>query len=269
MEYKIFVCSSSGIDLVSHSNTISSIPINLSPSNIESYKENVDLKSDYYYVRRLFDKKIDTKVEKQSTNSINEIINKYKNKEMDIYILLSGYYDDIDSQALSVDNVYAFNYNVYGYTLLSMALALDEALKNREENPFIKLHSRLNNSKAVYLLPKKELIFRLNKNDLEIDIKKNLSNEAFIIEDGDFIKKDDIDDIIKYIEYINASEDNYEIVMEYIDSTSLYLNYFENLILELRPYLKKIKKIQIAPSFSSLLNKYSFGITFIKLEESK
>ena len=143
MNYRIYVCSSSGINNISHPSTIKSIPLILEPSLLESYLENNELNIDMFYTRARFDKRFQRKVEKRSTEEINEIIKKDKMDNMKIYILLSKFYSFEDANLLSNDNVYAFSYDLYGNALMSMALSLNNSIMNNHENIF----SDLNNDK--------------------------------------------------------------------------------------------------------------------------
>ncbi len=264
MKYKIFVCSSSGIEYISHSPLIRSIPLELKPSNIESYYEN-DLDFNLFYARAHLDKKMNLVVKKRTVEDIKNIILPYKNDETNIYILLSGFYNDDDCKELSSDKLFVFRYNLYGYTLAHMALMLEKSIKRKADYIYADLNYIKDNTFSLYLKPKNELEYFYD-NDTKKEIISSLSNSLFsCIDQGNYNSKISNELYNNYLNRIlSANKDNHFFI-EYTNSNSLYLNYFLELLNNSFVDIP-IDMIQISPSFSSLLNENAIGIGYIKKE---
>lgn len=265
MNYRIYVCSSSGINNISHPSTIKSIPLILEPSLIESYYDNGDLNIDMFYTRAKFDKRYQRKVKKRNIDEINEIIKKDKENKMTIYILLSKYYSDEDANALSCDNVFAFNYNLYGNTLISMALALNNAIQNDNEKIFDDLNKVKNKYYSFYLSPKRDIEFKKNDYNTENEIVSVFNKaKCYQITKGEFSSINSNFD--KLINPILETKDKIKIFIEYVNQNSNYISYIEKLILSKNPNAV-VKRIQISPSFFNIIGENAIGVGYKKNEE--
>ena len=158
MKYKIFVCSSSGIEFLLQSSAIKSIPLELKTSNIEKYYEN-ELDYNLFYSRAHLDKKMKLNVNKRTIDDIKDLISQYTNEETNIYILLSGFYNKEDAMALKNDNVFAFQYDLYGYVLSRMAITLEKTLKKNIDDLYLDMNSIKDRTFMIYSTPKKDMEF--------------------------------------------------------------------------------------------------------------
>ncbi len=263
MNYRIYICSSSGINNISHPPTIKSIPLILEPSLIEQYYENSDLNNEMFITRARLDNRYKKNVKKRSIKEIKEIIKKDIENKMTVYILLSKYYSDEDSDLLSNDNVFAFNYDLYGNALISMALSLDNAISNNYEKIYDNMNIIKNSYYSIYFSPKNDIECQRHYKNIEDEINILFDKaDAFQIIDGEFnsiIANNDY--LLNEIDIIGI--DN--IYIEYTNQYSNYLNYLENLILAKNPKAV-IKKIQISPSFFNIIGENAIGVGYIKNE---
>ena len=265
MNYRIYICSSSGINNISHPSTIKSIPLLLQPSLIENYYENNELNIDMFYTRVKFDKRYKKKVNKRSVEEINEIIKKDKENNMNIYILLSKYYTDEDANELSIDNVYAFRYNLYGNALISMAMALNNAIANNDEKIYDGLNNIKNNYYAFYLEPNRDIEYKKKDFHTENEIFNALNKaKCYQISNGEFNYINS--NFNKLINPILNTRDKVKFFIEYVNQNSNYISYIENLIISKNP-MAVVKRIQISPSFFNIIGENAIGVGYKKNEE--
>lgn len=263
MNYRIYVCSSSGINNISHPSTIKSISLILEPSFLESYLENNELNIDMFYTRARFDRRYQRKVKKRSTEEINEIIKKDKMDNMKIYILLSKFYSLEDANELSNDNVYAFSYDLYGNALMSMALSLNNSIMNNHENIFSDLNNDKNNYYSFYISLKNDMEYKKNDYNIENEIVKSLKKAKYYqISNGEFTSiNSNFDSLINPI--LNT-KNKVKVFIEYVNQKSNYISYIEKMILSKNP-MAVIKKIQISPSFFNIIGEKAIGVGYKKI----
>lgn len=264
MKYKIFVCSSSGIEFISHSSSIKAIPLELKPSNIEKYYES-DINSDLFYSRARLDKKMNLIVNKRSTSDIKNIISQYENEETNIYILLSGFYNEDDKNALSSDKVFVYQYNLYGYTLAKMAISLEKSIKRKADYIYADMNYIKDNTFVFYTNPKVDKEYFYNTNTKN-EIINNLSNSLHsYIDQGKYNIKVTNTTYNEYLNKLLNENKESHFFIEYTSSNSLYIKYYLELLQNSFPDTS-IDLIQISPSFSSLLNENAIGVGYIKKE---
>lgn len=263
MKYKIFVCSSSGIEYLLHSSAIKSIPLELKTSNIEKYYES-ELDYNLFYSRAHLDKKMKLNVNKRTIDDIKDLISQYTNEETNIYILLSGFYNKDDAMALKNDNVFAFQYDLYGYVLSRMAITLEKSLKKNIDDLYLDMNSIKDRAFMIYSTPKKDMEFFYN-DEKKKEISAIISNNLYsYIDKGIYNTKIINGSYNSYINRICSKEEDF--IIEYTNSNSLYVKYFEEILINFFPEIS-IKKIQISPSFSFILNENAIGVGYIKNEE--
>lgn len=268
MKTKIFVCSNSAIDYVTHDSNIEAIPVILSFSNEEKYEDYLDISTEAFYNRICVDKKAKAKPIFQNYSKISEHIDEAKKKgyEQVLFILSSKEFANLYvSTMIAVSehkdiNCYIYNANTVSYPLVYMAQEASKMFKNSStyEEVFARLEDiRLNH----------QMLFYVHKNDAAKTAIKN--GKLYTIKDGELVlfPKEkgftSYEQLVNIYSNINNSDEIIPFLL-YSSKTNILIELVLDLLIDINPNYKKMKSYPIAPGVGIKMGNNIIGLGYIK-----
>jgi len=273
MKTKILVSSDSGIDYMSHSYSISSIPSMIKFFEIETYFDYIDITSEKFFNRLKYDTKVKPEIMPMQLdylrNDINVALESYDN----VLIVVSDLLDYSLTFNFLKDE-YGKKIDFYvtpatGFVLSTMVIEADKALKEEKTiKEAIKVMENIYNNSAMLLLnPQIDISISENVNEEKrveekrkgkINIVTSAGSKEIIDKDRDFV----VALIKNYLDLI-GNENVLPYIM-YSSSYSYYLKLLESKLLIIHKRYKTIKKIPISPNLGMKYGKNVIAIGFIR-----
>ena len=277
MKTKIFVCSNSGIDYISHSKNISSLPVTIKFNAEEEYIDYLDAISDAYYNRVKHSKMKPTihpikkdRVVEMLENTINA---QYKHA---LFILSSEEFIQIEDIVLEAAeglniSIDIIKTNAISYPLASMTIEADKML-NKQNKRMKTVENRireLEDNYTIYIYSTDKAAKTINGNMLfEEEIVAPAENGDIFIFNGQLSKVDKklklkFDDMISMFNKDIGNEDVMPFIL-YNTKDSLYNDLLEEELLNIFGNLRYIKKYPIPPGVGNKFGVNTCMIGFIK-----
>ncbi|MBE6137314.1 MAG: hypothetical protein E7176_02840 [Erysipelotrichaceae bacterium] len=271
MKTKIFVCSNSAIDYVSHNSNISPIPVRIIFSDEEQYEDYIDFSTDAFYNRIRLDKKARVRTEFKNYSDISDSIQKAKKQgyEQVLFIIppkdFSNLYVSI-SIAISENKdilCHIYNADTILYPLAYMAIEAN--------NMFTKGASLDDVIKRLDFINKNHFIcfFTHKYNESRLAFNKNYKKgKVKVLENGELVTLENergLPGYKKLLKLLDIEYDDREIIpfLLYTSKSSRYVELLEEDLLAINPIFKKLKMFPIAPAIGYQLGPNTIGVGFI------
>ena len=277
MSVKIFVSSTSTINLIDHPDNIIVIPDVIRYSDIEEYQDGLDIDTNIFYNRLRYD---DTKLDiiPPSKEIIFELFKSHAKKDDEIILILpaSGviYFDDDTILELqdTYKNLVIFNSILFGYPLAKLILDLNSNIESgmQIEDALAIMEKTEENSEIIFYCPNEDV---MSISQFEKTLKKKKTADKFYVLNFSSlieIKKKDFDEVDDILRYIIKKTEGIDVIpfIMYTNELSYYIDYLEKKILNVYT-LKTVKKVIIPPAAGIVLGPNAFGIGYIKLDDTR
>ena len=272
MKTKIFVCSNSGIDYVTHSKNISAIPIIISFSKEEKYDDFIDMNSESFYNRITYDSSAHLSFEYQNYAKINEYIEiaQKEGYEQFLFILSAQEFCDLFVPvSIAVSDLADVQYKIFDsnsacFPLAYMAIMADEMFNNGKTMDEV----------VVFLehVKKNHHIFLFDPSyDYQYGQKitqKIASGKLYEIDDGRILsvkKSKNNQSLLSLFQIYETETEDSDVIpfILYMTKSSAYLPIIEEKLYKITPSAKKIKSYPIPAIIGSKIGLNSIGVGYI------
>lgn len=264
MKTKIFVCSNSGIDYISHDNNISAIPVIIHFTDEEEYEDYIDVSYEAFYNRMRYSNPSLLETKFQTYNKINEYIAKAKEDgyEQILFLLSSNEFSNlyipvtISKHENEDIPIYIYESNTCAYPLAYMALTANNFFLNGKsiDDVYYALDLIKKNHRLLFFIPE-------YTNEYSSKFYKKYKNGViFNIENGKIVAIDntkkisDIDFLYAiFKEEVEGMDAN--VFFQFTDKNTKYLPLMHEMLDDLDMGFKKVKSYPLAPAVG-----YKFGL---------
>lgn len=277
MRTKIFVCSNSGINYISHSNNISALPVIIKFNEEEEYIDYLDAISEAYF-NRVKHSEYKPSIIPIDKERLLDYINNAINAKYDQIVFILSSKEFIDTIDIINDAIKDFNIpiniiktNAICFPLASMAIEADRLLnKLGVDIETVKNKIRLMNEQYnIY-------IYSCNKDAKTVNVSMKFADESILPSEGGDIytfngelnKMDKklklkFDDMISMFNKDIGNDDVIPFIL-YNSKDSLYNDLLETELLKIFGNLKYIKKFPIPSGIGNKFDPYSCAIGYTK-----
>ena len=279
MKAKIYVSSSTSLEQVQHSYSISVIP-DIIEINGEVYEDAKQISPESFCVRLKFEDNPNVKIYHKQYEELKALYKQAKTQGYtDVLYLLSPYEYDMEMDLIKLqnefkdDSIIIYKASVCSYLLGMIALEADKQLRLQlPMNKVIDMIERMSLERNSGIR-----IFKQGEDETVTPFTLDLLNtrsigDSYVWTNGQFImigkpskKRNSLENpfrtfIKTYFEYTEGM--NLTPVILYSFRNSVYLDYFRETIKTIYPKLRTIKEIALAPRIELDIN-YGLGITYL------
>lgn len=277
MKIKLLVSSTSGLDYISHPNSIGVIHDIIHYTDDEEYVDFTEMKSEAFYNRLKFDLKSKPTILPASKEEIVMQIEKALEDKYEYIVIINpakgivDYEDRVEEAKFGYENVVkVVNSNLAGYALANMILELEKSLKVVDFETAVNIFTKANNESVT--------LFYSPVKDFKISFDENVIDEQFFYNDksGGLYKLDCatlVEIKLKYEKHpimemfkrylLLASDSTVVPFIMYSSEYSKYNDYFSMKMLGIYKKLKKIKSYPLPPSIGALIGANVISIGFV------
>ena len=278
MKFKILVSSSSGLDYITHPNSIGVIHDIIHYSENEEYVDFVEMKSEIFYNRLKYDLKSKPTMLPASREEVVEQMERAFEEGYEYIIIILpakgivDYEDRMEEVKFGYENVVrVIQSNLVGYALASMVMDLEKTLKTGTDyEAAINVFTKANNeSVTLFYSPLKD--FKINYDEYVMDEQffyNDKNGSIYMLDCSTLVKlklKNEKHPILELFKryLMMGSELSVVPFIMYSSEYSRYNDYFEIKMLGVYKKIKKIKSYPLPPSIGALIGANVISIGFV------